>query len=74
VLEAAPRDAGQPMIELGMQGRPLHKKYKIYLDPVGLAHVPGNYEDRVTEIFPKSLQHLRLCAHDPDDDRLAQPP
>jgi len=53
VLEIAPRDAGRPMLELGMQGGALHKKYKIYLDHVGVAHVPENYEDRLTEIFPK---------------------
>jgi len=30
VLEIAPRGASQPMLELGMQGGPLHKKYKLY--------------------------------------------
>jgi len=34
------------MLELGMQGGPLHKKYKVYLDRVGMAKVPENYEDR----------------------------
>jgi hypothetical protein len=52
VLEIPPKDAGRPMLELGMQGGPLHKKYKIYLDHVSVAHVPENYEDRVTEIYP----------------------
>ena len=55
VLEIAPREAGKPILQLGMQGGPLHKKYKIYLDPVGVAHVPENYEDRLAEIFPKSI-------------------
>jgi hypothetical protein len=72
VLEISPRDAGKPMLELGMQGGPLHRKYKIYLDPVGVAHVPENYEDRLTEIFPKSFQHLRLCALDPYDLALSK--
>ena len=40
------------MLELGMQGSALHRKYKIYLDHVGVAHVPEDYEDRLTEIFP----------------------
>src|SRR5215469_50950 len=31
------------------------------------AHVPENCEDRLTEIFPKSFKHLRLCALDPYD-------
>lgn len=34
----------------GYEGGPLHKKYKIYLDHVGIAHVPENYEDRLAEI------------------------
>jgi hypothetical protein len=45
------------LLELGMQGGVLHKKYKVYLDHVGVAHVPENYEDRLTEIFPKVFKH-----------------
>lgn len=67
VLEIAPREASRPMLELGMQGSALHKKYKIYLDRVGVAHVPENYEDRLTEIFPKAFKHLQLLALDPYD-------
>jgi hypothetical protein len=72
VLEIAPGEASGPMLRLGMQGGPLHKKYKIYLDPVGVAHVPENYEDRLTEIFPQSFQNLRLCALDPYDLSLSK--
>jgi hypothetical protein len=72
VLEIAPREAGRPMLELGMEGGPLHKKYKVYLDHVGVAHVPENYEDRLTEIFPKVFKHLRLFALDPYDLALSK--
>jgi hypothetical protein len=72
VLEIAPRDAGRPVLELGMQGGALHKKYKIYLDHVGVAHVPENYEDRLTEIFPKAFKHLCLLALDPYDLALSK--
>ena len=72
VLEIAPREAGRAMLELGMQGGPLHKKYKIYLDHVGVAHVPDEYEDRLTEIFPKVFKHLRLFALDPYDLALSK--
>jgi hypothetical protein len=65
VLEIAPREAGRPILELGMQAGPLHKKYKIYLDHLGVAHVPENYEERLTEIFPKVFKRLRLFALDP---------
>jgi len=60
------------MLELGMQGSPLHKKYKIYLDRVGVAKVPENYEDRLTEIFPTVFKHLRLLALDPYDLALSK--
>lgn len=72
VLEIAPREAGKRILQLGMQGGPLHKKYKIYLDPVGVAHVPESYEERLTEIFPKFCKHLRLCALDPYDLALSK--
>jgi hypothetical protein len=52
VLEITPAAAGRSMLERGMQGSPLHKKYKVYLDPVGVAKVSENYEERLTEIFP----------------------
>ncbi len=60
------------MLELGMQGGPLHKKYKVYLDRVGVAKVPENYEDRLTEIFPKVFKHLRLLALDSYDLALSK--
>lgn len=56
-LEIAPAAAGRTMLELGMQSGPLHNKYKVYLDRVGVAKVPENYEDRLTEIFPKVFKH-----------------
>src|SRR5437867_521191 len=68
----APREVGRPMLELSMQGGPLHKKYKIYLDHVGVAHVPEDYEERLTEIFPKVFKHLRLFALDPYDLALSK--
>jgi hypothetical protein len=64
-LEIAPTEVGQTMLALGAHGGSLHKKYKVYLDRVGVAKVPENYEDRVTEIFPKVFKHLRLLALDP---------
>ena len=55
-----------------MRGGALHKKYKIYLDHVGVAHVPEDYEDRLTEIFPGTFKHLRLLALDPYDLALSK--
>jgi hypothetical protein len=72
VLEIAPEEIGRPLLELGMRGGPLHKKYKIYLDHVGVAHVPEDYEARLREIFPGAFKHLRLLALDPYDLALSK--
>lgn len=72
VFEIAPSEAGAQIRALGMQGGPLHKKYKIYLDQVGVVHVPENYEDRLRGIFPNTFEHLRLCALDPYDLALSK--
>ena len=60
------------MLELGKQDGPLHKKYKIYLDHVSVAHVPEDYEERLTEIFPKVFKYLRLMALDAYDLALSK--
>lgn len=72
VLEIAPTDAERSLLKLGMIGGSLHKKHKIYLERVGVARVPENYEDRLTEIFPGIFQHLHLLALDPYDLALSK--
>jgi len=47
-------------------------KHKIYLDYVGVAKVPEDYEDRLTEMFPGAYRHLRICALDPYDLALSK--
>lgn len=49
------------------EGSKLAKLYKVYLDPVGIALTPDNYEDRLTEMFPGLFKNLRLLALDPYD-------
>jgi hypothetical protein len=72
VLLIAPRDQLKPLLDLGRQGGELHKKYKVYLDHVGIAKVPDDYEERLTEMFPAAYEHLRLCALDPYDLALSK--
>ena len=72
VLEMMPKDVARPMLELGMQGRALHRKYKLYLDQVGVAHVPEDYADRLKEIFSGTFRNLRLFALDPYDLALSK--
>lgn len=71
-LEIIPKAAGLSLLEVGRQGGLLHKKYKIYLDRVGVAKVPEDYESRLTEIFPKTFKRLRLFALDPYDLALSK--
>ena len=42
----------ESLMKLAGQGSKLHKKYKVYLQVVGVAQVPDNYEDRLKEMFP----------------------
>ena len=72
VLEIAPREAGKPLLQAGMEGGPLHRKHKLYLDHVGLAHVPEDYKHRLTEISHHVFKHLRLFALDPYDLALSK--
>jgi hypothetical protein len=57
---------------IGLRGSPLSKRYGIYLDRVGIAAIPEDYEDRLVEMFPDAYQHLRLMAVDPYDLALSK--
>ncbi len=53
-------------------GSALFKKYGVYLDPVGIATLPENYEERLGQIFTGTFEHLRLFALDPYDLALSK--
>src|SRR5882762_1304229 len=72
VLPIAPREQRTPLLELGARGSRLHRKHKMYLDYVGVAKVPEDHEDRLTEMFPVAYRHLRICALDPYDLALSK--
>jgi hypothetical protein len=72
VVSVIPSTETAHLIEIAGLGSPLHKKHKIYLDRVGIATLPEDYEDRLTEIFACSFQNLRLLALDPYDIALAK--
>ena len=65
-------EASVTLMGLAMRGGPLHRKHRIYLDRVGVAAVPENYEDRLIAMFPKAYRHLRLMALDPYDIALSK--
>ncbi len=60
------------LLEYAGVGRELHKRYKVYLDPVGIANVPENYADRLNEMYPGIFKHIRLLALDPYDIALSK--
>jgi hypothetical protein len=67
VLEVCPRSAGNVFAKVATQGGELHKKYKVYLDQVGVAQPPYDYESRLQEMFPGAFRNLHLMAFDPYD-------
>jgi hypothetical protein len=60
------------LIAYAGQGSKLHVRHKIYLDPVGVANVPENYEDRLVEMFSGTFKRLKLFALDPYDIALSK--
>jgi hypothetical protein len=72
VIELAPQQASDRVMWLAMEGGPLHRNYRIYLDRVGVAVIPENYEDRLVEMYPGACQHFRLMALDPYDIALSK--
>lgn len=53
-------------------GSEMYARYGLYLDPVGIATLPENYEERLDESFPGTFKYLRLFALDPYDIALAK--
>jgi hypothetical protein len=72
VLLIAPQEQRTPLLKLGAQGAELHKKYGVYLDYVGVAKIPEDYEERLTEMFAGAFHYLRICALDPYDLALSK--
>jgi hypothetical protein len=71
VADSFVRSSPQLVVLAGKRGE-LHQKYGVYLDPVGIAPLPEDYELRLVEIFPKSFRRVRLFALDPYDIALAK--
>jgi hypothetical protein len=60
------------LIELGREGSALHREYGVCLHCVTVAQVPDSYDERLTEMFSGSFEHLRLFALDPYDLALSK--
>jgi Nucleotidyltransferase of unknown function (DUF6036) len=53
--------------ELAGRESPLAKKYRVHLQYVAVTTMPLNYEDRLTELFPRRFEKLRIYVPDAYD-------
>ena len=72
ILPVAANSEIEAALSLGLEGSKLHKKYKIYLEIVGIAPVPYDYAQRLIGIYSGTFKHLRLFALDPYDLALSK--
>jgi hypothetical protein len=72
VFSIAPVEQRKDFVEKGGKGSHLHEKHKVYLDYVGVASIPYEYESRLTEMYPGAYKHIRLFALDPYDIALSK--
>jgi hypothetical protein len=60
-------------IDFAGEGSDLHKKYRLYLQYVGIATPPCNYASRLRRMFPEAhWKHLQLFALDATDLALSK--
>ena len=72
VLDVAPPHAVEVLMREGGKGSPLAIKHKIYLDFVGIANPPYDYESRLRPLYKAAFQHLHLLVMDPYDVALTK--
>ena len=72
VLDVAPIAARNRLVAAAGKGSPLALKHKVYLDVVGVAEVPYEYESRLKPIYDGFFQNLRLAVMDPYDLALSK--
>jgi hypothetical protein len=72
VLPVATNSEIDSALGLGLEGSKLHKKHGVYLQIVGMAPVPYDYEAGLTELYPGTFKHLHLLALDPYDLALSK--
>jgi hypothetical protein len=72
VISIMPKSQSDLLFENAGEGSRLHQKHKVYLDWVGIARIPENYDERLTEIFVETFKYIRLFALDPYDIVLAK--
>lgn len=66
VLTVLPAEAAHRVGQIAGEGSPLYKKYRVYVDRVGVANYPDDYEARLARVFP-IWPKVRLWALEPRD-------
>jgi len=72
VLDVAPRKLGKVLLREGGLGSPLATKHKVYLDLVGVANPPYDYESRLRPMYEGIFRYLHFVVMDPYDVALTK--
>ena len=72
VLDVAPPRMAATLMKDGGKGSALAIRHKVYLDIVGIANAPYDYESRLRPMYPGAFQHLHLLVMDPYDVALTK--
>lgn len=59
-LPVVPHTEMRHLLDLAGHGSPLHKRFGLYLQHVGVASLPEAYEARLIPMFPGAYRNLRL--------------
>ena len=71
-ISMVPHPLWRRISELGGRDSELHKRHKVYLDPVTVATPPEGYQERLIPLFPGQWTHLKLYALEAHDLALAK--
>ncbi len=52
MLSVVPPEAAERVAALAGKGSPLQRKHRVYMDHVGVANYPDDYETRLVRAFP----------------------
>lgn len=72
VLDVAPPGMAGVLMKEGGLGSPLAIKHKVYLDIVGIANAPYDYDSRLRPMSPGAFQNIHLMVMDPYDVALTK--
>ena len=71
-IEVVPRDAMATLQAIAGVESSLAEKHRVHFQHVGVASLPESYAERLTELFPRRFERLRLFALDAHDLALSK--